>query len=106
MDRVIEEILEEFNRSVPVTETLCPYCTKLNNCTLKNVAKNNECRFSLNPEATKFRICNKQFMIIFQSSFHRVFNYGSVCMLLQFVSFNPLFIEDIALTCFMVIATI
>ena len=65
MDKFIEEILEEFNKPASAISSLCPYCTKLNNCTLKNTAKTTDCtKFSLNPEATKFSIGDKQFMVI------------------------------------------
>ncbi|HIE59568.1 MAG TPA: hypothetical protein EYP82_06515 [Hydrogenothermaceae bacterium] len=56
-------ILDQFNKSAPITQSLCPFCIKNNNCTLDK-QKTYCSKFELNPESTGFRISNKQFKII------------------------------------------
>jgi len=60
MDSIIENLLNQFNKSYPISQVLCPYC--IYNC---SATPNKYCsKFDLHSNKTTFQVKNKKFKIM------------------------------------------
>ena len=60
MDSIIENLLNQFKKSYPISQVLCPYCIYNCSATAKYCSK-----FDLHSNKTTFQVQNKKFKIMF-----------------------------------------